>query len=135
MSQTQVVVPSESKQEISPGDKLYDESRKQLLDKVGKLEINTGTIITILRFAMEVVEATQLKGPAQRQLCTKLVKDIVIAAPLSGEKEKLILDMIDSGVLDNTIELVVDATHGQLDINAAVGVASGCFSAISKNFC
>jgi hypothetical protein len=66
MSQTQVVVPSESKQEISPGDKLYDESRKQLLDKVGKLEINTGTIITILRFAMEVVEATQLKGPAQR---------------------------------------------------------------------
>tara|TARA_B100001057_G_scaffold485996_1_gene566490 strand:- start:724 stop:1131 length:408 start_codon:yes stop_codon:yes gene_type:complete len=135
MPKTQVINPLTSKAQLSPGGKLYDETRKELLNKVGNMEINTGTIITILRFAMEVVEATQLKGPAQRELCIKLVKDIVIAAPLSGEKEKLILDMIDSGVLDNTLELVVDATQGKLDINAAVGVATGCFSAISKNFC
>tara|TARA_Y100000996_G_C22465565_1_gene619904 strand:+ start:232 stop:627 length:396 start_codon:yes stop_codon:yes gene_type:complete len=119
---------------ISPGNPVYDVSKKQLLDKIGKMEITTSSIIVILRFAMEVVEATQLKGSAQRDLCTSLVKDVVIAAPLSGDKEKLILDMIDSGVLSNTIELVVDATHGELDINAAVGIATGCCAAISKNF-
>lgn len=119
---------------IAPGNKIYDNSKKVLLDKIGKLEINTGTIMTVLRFAMEVVEATQLKGNAQRDLCTNLVKDVVIAAPLSGDKEKLILDMIDSGVLSNTVELVVDATRGELDINAAVGIAKGCCAALSKNF-
>jgi hypothetical protein len=110
----------------------YEECRKELLDKIGRLEINTGTIIAILRMAMEIVEATQLKGKAQKELCIKLVKDIVIAAPLSGEKEKLILDMIDSGVLDNTIDLVVDASQGKLDINAAIGVATGCCAAFMK---
>ena len=34
--------------------------------------------------------------------------------------------MIDNGVLDNTVELVVDATQGKLDINVAVGLAQGC---------
>ena len=110
----------------------YEKSRKLLLDKIGKMEITTSSIMVILRFAMEVVEATKIKGKAQRDLCNSLVKDVVIAAPLSGDKEKLILDMIDSGVLSNTIELVVDATQGKLDINAAVGVAKGCFSAIFK---
>tara|TARA_B100001057_G_scaffold500226_1_gene614148 strand:- start:574 stop:969 length:396 start_codon:yes stop_codon:yes gene_type:complete len=110
----------------------YEECRKNLLDKIGKLEINTQTIIVILKMAMEIVEATQLKGKAQKELCIKLVKDIVIAAPLSGSHEKLILDMIDSGVLDNTIDLVIDATQGKIDINAAIGVATGCCGAFMK---
>tara|TARA_B100000927_G_scaffold290311_2_gene288834 strand:+ start:8035 stop:8430 length:396 start_codon:yes stop_codon:yes gene_type:complete len=113
-------------------DEDYEECRKNLLDKIGKLEINTQTIIVILKMAMEIVEATQLKGKAQKELCIKLVKDIVIAAPLSGSHEKLILDMIDSGVLDNTIDLVVDATQGKIDINAAIGVATGCCGAFMK---
>ena len=110
-------------------DSEYEKCRKELLDKVGKLEINTQTIMAVLRMAMEVVEATQLKGQAQKELCIKLVKDVVIAAPLSGQHEKLILDMIDSGVLDNAIELIVDATQGKLDVNAAIGVVTGCCGA------
>lgn len=113
-------------------DEDYEECRKNLLDKIGKLEINTQTIIVILKMAMEIVEATQLKGKAQKELCIKLVKDIVIAAPLSGSHEKLILDMIESGVLDNTIDLVIDATQGKIDINAAIGVATGCCGAFMK---
>ncbi len=118
--------------ELDIAEEDYDECRKNLLDKIGKLEINTQTIIVILKMAMEIVEATQLKGTAQKQLCIKLVKDIVIAAPLSGSHEKLILDMIDSGVLDNTIDLVIDATQGKIDINAAIGVATGCCGAFMK---
>ena len=125
-----VVVDKKDNLDIAEED--YDECRKQLLDKIGKLEINTQTVIAILKMAMEVVEATQLKGKAQKELCIKLVKDIVIAAPLTGSQETLILNMIDSGVLNNTIDLVIDATQGKLDINAAVGVATGCCAAFMK---
>ena len=111
---------------------VFKTSLNALKEKVGTMEINAQTIITVLRFAMEVVEATQLKGNAQKALCIKLVKDIVIAAPLTGAQETLILNMIDSGVLDNTIDLVIDATHGKLDINAAMGVATGCCAAFMK---
>ena len=125
-----VVVDKKDNLDIAEED--YDECRKQLLDKIGKLEINTQTVIAILKMAMEVVEATQLKGKAQKELCIKLVKDIVIAAPLTGPQETLILNMIDSGGLNNTIDLVIDATQGKLDINAAVGVATGCCAVFMK---
>jgi len=101
-------------------------SLHKLKEKIGDTEINAQTIIKILQFSMEVVEATRVKGPAQRDLAIKLVRQIVIDSPISDEKEKLLLDMIDQGILTNTIELVVAASKGKLDINTVVAVATGC---------
>ena len=42
------------------------------------------------------------------------------------QSHHILLDMIDQGILANTIELVVAASKGNLDINAVVAVASGC---------
>jgi hypothetical protein len=122
---------------MSTADEVYDDARKELDALVSDMTINAATIMRVLKFAMEIVEATQLKGDEQRKLCIKLVKDVIVAAPLGGKEEQLLLDMIDNGVLDNTVELVVDATQGKLDINAAVGVAQGCclaFTAPSKKY-
>jgi len=106
---------------------LFAVSLHKLKGKIGDTEINAQTIIKVLRFAMEVVEAApNFKGPAQRDLAIKLVRQIVIEAPISDEKEKLLLDMIDQGILANTIELVVAASKGNLDINMVVAVATGC---------
>ena len=101
-------------------------SLHKLKEKIGDTEINAQTIIKILQFSMEVVEATRVKGPAQRDLAIKLVRQIIIDSPISDEKEKLLLDMIDQGILTNTIELVVAASKGKLDINTVVAVATGC---------
>jgi len=98
----------------------------KLNKKIGDMEINAQTIMTVTRFAMEVVEATKLKGTQQKELAIKLIRKVVVEAPISDDKEKLLLDMIDQGILANTIELVVDASKGELDVNAAVAVASGC---------
>ena len=113
-------------------DSLFASTFERLKERVGEIEVNADTIITVLRFAMEVVETTQLKGTAQKRLATRLVRQVVVDAPISDSKEKLLLDMIDAGVLGNTIELVVDATRGELDINAAIAVAQGCCTAFMK---
>ena len=106
---------------------LFAVSLRKLQGKIGDTEINAQTIIKVLRFAMEVVEAApNFKGPAQRDLAIKLVRQIVIDSPISDEKEKLLLDMIDQGILANTVELVVAASKGNLDINMVVAVATGC---------
>ena len=106
---------------------LFAVSLRKLKGKIGDTEINAQTIIKVLRFAMEVVEAApNFKGPAQRDLAIQLVRQLVIDSPISDEKEKLLLDMIDQGILANTIELVVAASKGNLDINTVVAVATGC---------
>ena len=81
---------------------------------------------------MEVVELTQLKGEAQRALAVRLVRRAVEDAPVSDDKEKLLLDMIDNGILDNTIDLVVAATQGQIDINTAITCATACCNLLKR---
>ena len=55
-----------------------------------------------------------------------MVKQVVIDAPISDFKEKLLLDMIDEGILGDMASLIVSATKGELNINAMVEVAGVC---------
>ena len=83
--------------------------------------------------AMELVEASQVKGEEQKRLVTEVVRKIVVDAPISDDKEKLLLDMIDQGVVGNVIELVVSATKGEINVNAAKKAAAGCCWGLAKN--
>ena len=111
---------------------VFESSLKALKEKIGDMEINAETIVTVLRFAMEVVEATQLKGEAQKTLVEKLVKQVVIDAPISDDKQKLLLDMVNNGIVGNMADLVVSASKGEVDINSAVKVASTCCLSFMK---
>ena len=84
---------------------------------------------------MEIVEASILKGKAQRVLVVKIVRKVVELAPISDDKEKLLLDMIDEGIIGNVIDLVVAATKGELDINAMKDAAAACCCSIIRNKC
>jgi len=109
-----------------------DDCMKMLKTKLGDTDVCLENIMVILRFAMEVVEVTQLKDSAQKELAISLVRTVVVEAPVSDEKEKLMLDMIDQGVLGNTVDLVVDASKGNLDVNKVVKVATGCCLRVFK---
>ena len=112
----------------------YDECLKKLKIKISELnlEITPDSITTVIKLAMEFVEASKLKGEAQKKLVTKIVRKVVVDAPIADEKEKLLLDMIDQGVVGNVIELVVSASKGEIDINSAVKVAAGCCASFLK---
>jgi len=104
----------------------FEHSLQLMKNKTGDTDINASTIITIVTYAMEVVETTKVKGSEQKDLAVKLVRQTVVDAPISDEKEKLLLDMIDQGILSDTIELVCAATKGDLNINTAIAVATSC---------
>jgi len=107
-------------------DKLFDESLTELKKRLADKEVNAVTLIVILRVAMEMVEATRLKGDEQKELTNRLVRQVVVDAPIADENEKLLLDMIDKKVLENTIDLVVAASKGELDVNSVQEVAKTC---------
>lgn len=110
----------------------FDKALDSLKDKLKNVEINISNIMIVVKSAMEVVEMTRLKGNEQKDLAVKLIKAIVIDAPISDSKEKLILDMIEGGVIDSTIDLVVAASKGQLNVNVVGKVATTCCGSISS---
>ena len=111
---------------------VFHQAKSELDKRIGDMEINPDTICDVLRFAMEVVEATQLKGAEQKTLVLKLVRQVVVEAPISDEKEKLLLDLIDKGVLSGTVELSVMASKGEFDINKAIDIGKGCVATCCK---
>ena len=113
---------------------VYNESLSLLKQKLeeGNLEVNAQNIMLILKITMEIIEFTKLKGTKQRSLAVRLIRQVVIEAPISDDKEKLLLDLIDNGIVDNTIDLVVSATHGEVNVNAAQGIAYNCFTRLLK---
>lgn len=104
----------------------FNELLQMLQVKLGDNTINAQNIITVLRCAMEIVEITEIKGEAQKTLAIKLVRQLVVEAPITDEKEKLLLDIIDQDILGNTINLLVSASKGDLDINKVIEVGTTC---------
>lgn len=107
----------------TPKDEVFEELYSQLMSKIGDLQVNSRTTMLAMRYGMELVEATKLKGEEQKQMVLKMVRKLIIDAPISDEKEKLCLDLIDDGIMSQTIDLIIDATRGNLSINSAIGKA------------
>tara|TARA_B100000085_G_C18424829_1_gene464268 strand:+ start:257 stop:664 length:408 start_codon:yes stop_codon:yes gene_type:complete len=126
-------------QKTNETDLVYAEAYKHLLEqlsselKKNNINVTPDTITSVITMAMELVEASQVKGEEQKRLVTEVVRKIVVDAPISDDKEKLLLDMIDQGVVGNVIELVVSATKGEINVNAAKKAAAGCCWGLAKN--
>jgi len=123
----ELTIENESQEQI-----IFKKALEGLNEKLKNKDIDIGNIMTIIQSAMEVVELTKVKGEEQKDLAVKLIKKVIIDAPISDSKEKLILDIIEEGVIGSTIDLVVAASRGQLNINAISEVAVGCCGFIMK---
>lgn len=99
------------------------------------LAISPETIMQLLRMTMEAVEGTPIKGEEQKQLALRVLMELVKAADLPEEHMTLIKSLLDGGLMSNTIDLIVDATKGNLDVNKATEVAKGCFARCFGVFC
>ena len=113
----------------------FDASLRKLNAELASRDIviTSKTITTVIQISMEIVEATSLKGEEQKKLVEKLVTKSVKDAPITEEKRKLLLSMIDEGIVGDVIDLVVSATKGELDVNAVEKVAVGCCLSVLKS--
>ena len=101
--------------------------------KERNIEVSSKTITQIVKIAMEIVEATKLKGKEQKALVERIVRKIVTDAPLDESKKSIVISMLNEGIVGDVIDLVVSATKGELDINSVEKVATGCCLAFLKS--
>ena len=110
------------------GDKVFEE----LEAKAKEVGIKRKTLTVLLRFTMEAIEDTPVKGLEQREYAIRLLKALVQSQAEEPEKT-ILLDVIDSGILEDTIDLVVSASRGELNVNqVGEAAASCCLSFLGK---
>lgn len=85
--------------------------------KVASLVISPSTIILVLQYAMEAVELTTLSGAEKKHAVVQLVKKAVVDAPIDSGVESILLEMIDDGIIGHTIDIIVSASRGELNLN------------------
>jgi len=96
------------------------------------ISISKSTIIGIMRITMEVIENEPVKGKTQKELAISVVGDIVDNSSMDDESKRICRIIIDTGVLSDTIDTVVDATRGRLNINKVRSLSARCCEACTR---
>ena len=105
---------------------VFQSSLDKLKTRIGELEITPQSVISVMKYAIEIVELSELKGTAQKDMAIRLVKAVVTESCIDEGHKKICLNIIESGALAQTIDLVIDATKGGVNINQIVQVAGKC---------
>ena len=106
---------------------LFKGSLNNIKEKISTINICPNTLHLILKYVMEEVESTPVKGIQQKEFAIKLIREL-IKDLTDKEHEETLLKLLDNGTISNIIELIVDASNGKLNINTTMKVAKGCFT-------
>jgi hypothetical protein len=97
----------------------------QFHQKIEGIEISAETIMTLLRYSMEVVELSSIKGPQQKEMALKLLTLAIEDSCLDASHKETYLNMVKNGVVGTAVDLIVDATKGKLAVNKTIKQAKG----------
>lgn len=88
-----------------------------LKDRLGGTRISKSTIDIILKEAMELVEEMNIPGSDKLDNVIRIVKNLINDFLEDGEEKRLLIEIIDNNILENTIKLIVKASKGEININ------------------
>lgn len=113
-------------------DKTTDKVFETLLEQATNVGVKKSTIAILIKFVMEAVEDTPLKGAEQKDYALRLIRSLVVELADEEDKEYLLI-AIDSGSVSDTIDLVVAASRGKLNVNMIVETAAtSCLPCITS---
>ena len=106
---------------------IFSKSLNTIKEKASVINIRPSTLHLILKYVMEEVETTPVKGAEQKEFALKLIKELIIDLT-DKEDEETLLKLFNDGTISNMIDLIIDATKGRLNVNTSVTVATGCIN-------
>lgn len=97
----------------------YEECMRKMEAKVKDLGVSVGvdSLVSLVRYAMEIVERDIEDGGEKLRIVKLIIKTLIDNAPLGPEVRVICEALLNSGVVEQTIGLVIDATKGQLSVN------------------
>ena len=104
--------------------------------ELNAFQLNSRNVIKILKIAIEVVEFldNDISGKEKKNLVIQMIKKYIQDDnEISDVEKNICLEMINSGTIDETIDLVVDASNGNLDLNNVLNLGTSCCAILLKN--
>ena len=98
-----------------------------LKKKLENVSIRPNTIHLVIKYIMELVEETPIKGVEQKEFALKVMREL-FQDLTEGEDELVLLKLLDDGSISNIIDLVVDATNGKLNVNTVMKTSVTCLT-------
>lgn len=96
-------------------------SQVQSMMKTNGIEMNDqSSLMKILRIAMECVELIRdenVKGSEKKNIVLKVLAFLVEKSSLDKDKKNLLRSIIGGGSLETTIDMIIDASKGQFELN------------------
>jgi hypothetical protein len=112
-------------------DELFKQFNQTILSK--KIKLGENSVMLCVRYAMEIVELSELKGEDQKRMVIELMRELIKLSNVDNDTSDKILFFVNENVLNDIIELVVDATKGNININKLTEqVGNCCFAFLSR---
>ena len=119
---------------IIKSNNIYNSTIEIIKEKVSQISIRPSTLYLIIKYVMEEVEKTPIKGPEQKEIALKIINSLIIDLT-ENKDEKILLDLLNDGTIGNLIDLIVDVSKGKININKISKVSFGCFKRCYPYLC
>ena len=106
---------------------IYEKILIKVKEKMSVMKLRSSTLHLIIKYVMEEIEESPVKGTEQKEMALKILRELVVDLT-ENEDEKVLTQLLDDGTISNMIDLIVDATKGKLNINMVAKVGAGCFN-------
>ena len=104
-------------EELSPIQILVETTISDLKQRFGETRITANTIHLILKEVIELVDHFLCPGSEKKEHVITIVKALANDLVDNVHEKRIILEMIDKRILENTVDLIILATKGELNIN------------------
>jgi hypothetical protein len=89
----------------------------ELKTKLSYQKITVRTIHIVLQTAMELVDKIICSGTDKKKYVLLIVREVVKELAEDEIEERIILEIIDNKLLENTMDIIILASKGQLNLN------------------
>lgn len=93
-----------------------------VISVLGQLQ-DDADIFRYLKVIIENVERENLKGNEKKDLAIRILEDIIKISSLDVAKQTYCLSLIEHGVVSNSIDLIISAASGDLEVNMNIKTA------------
>ena len=108
---------------------IVEEIQATVISVLGQLK-DDGDIFHYLKVIIENVERENLKGDKKKELAIRILEDVIKTSSLDDAKKTYCLSLIVHGVVGSSIDLIISAASGDLEVNMNVKTAES----ICNNF-
>ena len=119
--------------QVSNEEKINEEVTNissNLKEKYQETKLSTATLHIILKECMELVENFNCSGAEKKKHAIVILKSLINDLVENKDERSFLLKVIDDNILENTIDLIIQASKGQFNLNSKENkkVVVGCVS-------